>query len=211
LVSSSPSKVGQFGLMLPFVPEIDSKIHLLPCFGRLVCCSTPSLSLYAFPDICWVLMAPLGGWLVGPAPFSAFAALWHITESSVLTAQQWEIGSLPLPHSPGWVQCSTPTSGVGVRLQFAVYGCQFCWFIFVGGGFSGGGGGVGELHVVHDAHLFLSLNCLFIYSYVHTLFGPSLPAVPHLASRQNWFCPLVQFCWRENIRDYKKDIAFLIA
>jgi hypothetical protein len=61
-------------------------------------------------------------------------------------------------------------------------------------------------------------NCLFIYSYVHTLFAPS-PVCPHpfpispnpLASRQNLFCLLLQFCWRENIRDNKKDIAFLLA
>jgi hypothetical protein len=25
------------------------------------------------------------------------------------------------------------------------------------------------------------------------------------------FCPLLQFCWRENIRDNKKDIAFLLV
>jgi hypothetical protein len=55
---------------------------------------------------------------------------------------------------------------------------------------------------------------LFIYSYVHTLFGPSFPppSLPHpLASRQNLFCPLLQFCWRENIRVNKKDIAFLLV
>jgi hypothetical protein len=58
-------------------------------------------------------------------------------------------------------------------------------------------------------------HCLLIYSYVHTLSGPSLPAAPHhslsptsLASRQNLFCPLLQFCWREDIRNYKKDSAF---
>jgi hypothetical protein len=44
--------------------------------------------------------------------------------------------------------------------------------------------------------------CLFIYSYVHTLFGPFLSPAPcplpllHtlLPSRQNLFCPLLQFC-----------------
>jgi hypothetical protein len=31
------------------------------------------------------------------------------------------------------------------------------------------------------------------------------------ASRQNMFPPLVlQFCWRENIRNNKKEIAFLL-
>jgi hypothetical protein len=32
-----------------------------------------------------------------------------------------------------------------------------------------------------------------------------------LASRQNMFCPFLQFCWRENIRDKKKDIALLLV
>jgi hypothetical protein len=57
---------------------------------------------------------------------------------------------------------------------------------------------------------------------VYTLFGPPLPHpppchLPHtlpspLASRQNLFCPLVLQCyWRENIRDIKKDIVFLLG
>jgi hypothetical protein len=62
------------------------------------------------------------------------------------------------------------------------------------------------------------LTCLFIYLYVHTclghlshypLFPPSSPTP--LTSRQNLFCPLLQYCWRENIRDNKKDIIFLLA
>jgi hypothetical protein len=45
---------------------------------------------------------------------------------------------------------------------------------------------------------------------IHCL-GHLSPAPPLLDSRQNLFCPLVlQFCWRENIRDNKKDIAFLL-
>jgi hypothetical protein len=48
---------------------------------------------------------------------------------------------------------------------------------------------------------FYFFNYLYIYSYVYTLFGPSLPPAPTpLNSRQNLFCPLVlQFCWGENI------------
>jgi hypothetical protein len=35
---------------------------------------------------------------------------------------------------------------------------------------------------------------------------------PHPApSRQNLFHPLLQFCWRENIRYNKKDLAFLLV
>jgi hypothetical protein len=60
---------------------------------------------------------------------------------------------------------------------------------------------------------------LFIYSYMHTLFGPSLPLSPyplplpptHLTSRQNLFCPLLQFCWSKDINNNKKDIGFLLV
>jgi hypothetical protein len=53
---------------------------------------------------------------------------------------------------------------------------------------------------------------------VHTVFGTSLPPAPSslslspisLTSRQNLFCPLLQF-FGENIRDNKKDIAFLLV
>jgi hypothetical protein len=57
------------------------------------------------------------------------------------------------------------------------------------------------------------------YSYMHTLFGPFLPLFSHplpfsptpVISRQNLFCPLLQFCWREDISNNKKDIAFLLV
>jgi hypothetical protein len=161
--------------MLPSVPEIISRIYILPCFGRLVCRSAPALSLYAIPNICWVLVAPLGSCLVGLYLFSAFA-LWITTESSALraqflapplTVQQWEISSLPHACSPGWVRRSTPNSDISVRLQFVV-----CFSVLLGGGVlsaqglhwiifperSGVGGvrgGEGEPCVVCDAHLFL--------------------------------------------------------
>jgi hypothetical protein len=52
---------------------------------------------------------------------------------------------------------------------------------------------------------------LLIYSYVHTLchFSP-LPRIP-LTSRQNLFCPFLQFCWKVDISNNKKDIAFLLV
>jgi hypothetical protein len=63
-----------------------------------------------------------------------------------------------------------------------------------------------------------TVNFLFIYSYVHTLFGPfsspcppfplSIPQPPRF--QQNLFCPFLQFCWREDKRN-KKDIAFLLV
>jgi hypothetical protein len=49
-------------------------------------------------------------------------------------------------------------------------------------------------------------NCIYIYSYVYTLGHPLYPCC--------WAEPVppscIQFCWRENIRDNKKDIAFLL-
>jgi hypothetical protein len=52
---------------------------------------------------------------------------------------------------------------------------------------------------------------LFIYSHVHTLFGSFLSPAPNplplrptpLASRQNLFCHLLQFCWREDMSNNK--------
>jgi hypothetical protein len=104
--------------MVPSVPEISSRIHLLPCFGKMACCPTPALSLCAFPDVCWVPAAPLGSWLVASPPLSTFAAL---------CACHWEFGFLPHPHSLGHAQHSTPTSVVIVRLKFTVYVYQFFW------------------------------------------------------------------------------------
>jgi hypothetical protein len=51
----------------------------------------------------------------------------------------------------------------------------------------------------------------FFHMSIHCL-GPCplpLPLAP-LTSRQNLFCPLLQFCWREGISD-KKDIVFLLV
>jgi hypothetical protein len=52
-----------------------------------------------------------------------------------------------------------------------------------------------------------------MFTHVYTLFGPCHPSLSHPpTSRQNLFCPLVFcFCWRENIRDNNKDIAFLLV
>jgi hypothetical protein len=45
---------------------------------------------------------------------------------------------------------------------------------------------------------------------IHCL-GHLTPLHPPLTFRQNLFCPLLLwFCWRENIRDNKKDIVFLL-
>jgi hypothetical protein len=55
---------------------------------------------------------------------------------------------------------------------------------------------------------------MFIHCLGHLSPLPPTPALRPpcpFASRQNLFCPLLQFCWRENIIDNKKDIAFLLA
>jgi hypothetical protein len=47
------------------------------------------------------------------------------------------------------------------------------------------------------------LTCVYI-----ACANPSHPQAP--SSRQNLFCPLLRFCWRENLSNSKKDIVFLI-
>jgi hypothetical protein len=48
---------------------------------------------------------------------------------------------------------------------------------------------------------------------IHCLGHLSLPPHPHhpLSSRQNLFFPLLQFCWRVDISNNKKDTAFLLV
>jgi hypothetical protein len=58
--------------MLPSLSEISSGIHHLPFSGRLACCPSPALTLCVSPNLCWVLIAPLGGWLVAPLLLSVF-------------------------------------------------------------------------------------------------------------------------------------------
>jgi hypothetical protein len=72
--------------ILPSVPVISSGINHLPCFGRLACCPRPALSFYVFSDPCWVLVAPLVGWLVALLQLLAFAELDHWEFSA---AESW--------------------------------------------------------------------------------------------------------------------------
>jgi hypothetical protein len=137
--------------MVPSVLEIGFRIHLLPCFGRLVCCSTPSLSLYASLGL---LACPHSQPLLlyGPS----------------LRVQHWELcsqfsseGSIlcPSPVLQGQFSIPRPPPDAYVRLQFTVYGFQFCWGVgtLVCRGtvldyFSRVGWGV---LWVHNTHLFL--------------------------------------------------------
>jgi hypothetical protein len=58
---------------------------------------------------------------------------------------------------------------------------------------------------------------LFICAYiVWAISSPCPPPLPFplqcpLASRQNLFCPFLQFCWSEDISNNKKDIAILLV
>jgi hypothetical protein len=130
-----PARWGNSVWMLPSVPEIGSGIHLLPCFGWLVCRSASSLSLYASPN----LLGAHGSsrWLVcPPGPSSAFAALWHITESLVLriqflatplTVQQWEISCMSHLIPQGRFSAPPPPMSV------LDYSSLFMAFSFAGG------------------------------------------------------------------------------
>jgi hypothetical protein len=60
------------------------------------------------------------------------------------------------------------------------------------------------------AHVFLFLLFIHLFIFAYIVWAISPPPIP-LASRQNLFCPLLKFCWKKNIRDNKKDIAFLLA
>jgi hypothetical protein len=79
-----------------------------------------------------------------------------------------------------------------------------------------------EINIIlrkYTSFFLLEFFSLFIYSHVHTLFGPFLSPAPApslssptlLASRQNLFCPYLQFYWREDISNNKKDIVFLLV
>jgi hypothetical protein len=67
------------------------------------------------------------------------------------------------------------------------------------------------------AFFFIWLKIFFLifkifYSYEHTIFGSFLPPTPHsLATRQKLFCPHLLFCWRENVRDNRKDQGVLLV
>jgi hypothetical protein len=58
-------------------------------------------------------------------------------------------------------------------------------------------------------HLFI---CAYIVWAISPLYLPPPPPSPtSLAFRQNLFCPFLQFCWREDISNNKKDIEFLLV
>jgi hypothetical protein len=90
-------------------------------FRRLACHSMPALSLCASPDLCWVLMNPLGGWLVAPPPLSAFVAL----PVHSLRVCHWKVGSL----------FSRADSTFHPYLHYCCYitVCCLCFLVLLGG------------------------------------------------------------------------------
>jgi hypothetical protein len=88
---------------------------------------TPSLSLYATPELYWLMGAPLGGWLVVLPPLSAFAALHaHHLEFSAENSAPW-----PNPVLQGRFSIPPPP-----QLSVLDYISLFMFFSFAGRGFS---------------------------------------------------------------------------
>jgi hypothetical protein len=123
--------------MLPSVLEVGSGINLLPCFGRLVCCFPPYLSLNASPDLCWGAGGSSSWLICCPIPalslccfmghhrgFNAKSSIpCHTPDNSAVRDQ--------LFASPLFSRAASvfhhPLPNGSVRLQFTVYGFQFCW------------------------------------------------------------------------------------
>jgi hypothetical protein len=121
LVSSSPSKVGQFSFeCCPLSHMICSGIHYLSHFERLTCHPTSTLSLCASPDLFWVLVTPLE---VGLSSHPCFQLDPHsFTESLALCPIPILLGRFSVPSPP---------------LQSMLdYSLLFMLFGFAGGGFS---------------------------------------------------------------------------
>jgi hypothetical protein len=144
--------------MLPSVVEIGSRIHLLPCFGRLVSLSYP-LCLFQY-------LLGAGGssrWLVCQPTF----ALSLCCVMACLRVQHWKLSSLLHPWQ--FSNVSPPFSMVGsVSLHPILvldYSSLFMAFSFARGGHLSAQGlcwvifprcrGVRKPCMVPDAHLFL--------------------------------------------------------
>jgi hypothetical protein len=102
----------------------QSLLGAINSFVRLACHPTPALSLYPSPNLCRVLVAPLGGWLVTLLPLSVFAAS--------PTLIPWEFGTeslAPCPTPILWGRFSVPLPPV---LSVLDYSLLFMFFSFVG-------------------------------------------------------------------------------
>jgi hypothetical protein len=120
LFSSCLRKWGNSVLNAAFHPRDqlwDSSPALLWEVGLL---PHPILSLCASPDP-WVLVAPLGGWLVAPSLFSVFAVFPVFLH--------WEFGSWPHPCSPEQFSIPLPPP-----LSVLDYSLLFMFFSFSGEG-----------------------------------------------------------------------------
>jgi hypothetical protein len=82
-------------------------------------------------------------------------------------------------------------------------------------------------HITVSCKNYTRLRCVsthifwYIYSFMHRCIHslghlppcppPTLSPFHALISRQNLLCPIFQFCWREDISNNKKDLAFLLV
>jgi hypothetical protein len=147
LVSSSPSKLGQFNFeWCPLSQEISSWIHHLPWCVRLARDPTPTLNLCASPDLCWVLVAPLVGCPCSQPLllFPCFTETLPPCPSSVL------LGRFSVPFPP-------PLLVLDYSSLFTFFSCLVVW-----GSVCSGAvldyfpmGWVEESHMVCDAQLFV--------------------------------------------------------
>jgi hypothetical protein len=118
LVSSSPSKMGQFSFeCYPLSQGSSYRIHSCPVWEvRLLPhpCSQP---------LCfsWSLLGASGSFERLACHLVPTLSLGCFTQISSLTVWYWEFDSSPHPRFLEQVQCSTLTSAVGIRLQLTVY------------------------------------------------------------------------------------------
>jgi hypothetical protein len=152
-----PARWGNSVLNVVLCPVRSTGIHYLPNFGRLTCHLIPSLILCASPNLCWVLVNPMGGWLTALPRSQSLLFYPHLfTESSVLRVcflappQFSGAGSafhLHL-HCQCWITVHCLCFSVLLESVSFCSVCPGAALYYVPGEW------VGESHMVHDVQLF---------------------------------------------------------
>jgi hypothetical protein len=132
--------------MLPFVPEISSGIHSLPCFGKLACHPTlaPSFVLFLISAECWQIL-----WEVCLLPHSLSQPLF-LSQTLLIASDSSKVGLLPHPRSQPFLlythitKSSAPCPTLVLQGKFSVlpspmlsvldYSSLLMFFSFVRGG-----------------------------------------------------------------------------